>query len=165
MADRDDTDELPAVTEAIGPVDDGGTRPADAPAATTGAAPPVPSERPARFAGARRRALLWDAGYSLVSGLVLLVMYASDRPIESLPDWSSLVTGVLVVFWSGILAAIAAGGVGRSATLLVGLVNLLVGSAAFAFGWFATDVPSLAVVVAAQVIAIGLVQVLASVRR
>lgn len=172
MAERDDTDELPAVTEVIAPVPPESTprapsRSVEQPGVATDPeqAPVDGNIRPARFAGARRRALLWDAGYCVVSGIVLLVLWASDRPIESLPDWSTLVTGVVVVVWAGILTAIAAGGVGRTATALVGLMNLLVGGAAFGLGWFNTDVPALAVVVAAQVVGFGVVQLLASVRR
>ncbi len=165
MADRDNTDELPAVTEVITPVDRRRGSRADAPGAATEPVTPSAPDGPSGFARARRRALVWDAGYSIVSGLVLLVLYASDRPIESLPDWSSLVVGVAVVFWSGILAAIAAGGVGRAATALVGLVNIAFGAAVFTYGWFDTDIPALVVVVAAQVIGIGLVQLVASLRR
>lgn len=76
-----------------------------------------------------------------------------------------MVVGVAVVLWAGILTAIAAGGVGRTATALVGLVNLLVGGGALLFGWFTLDVPALAVVVAAQVVAFGVAQLVASVRR
>ncbi len=165
MADRDNTDELPAVTEAITPVEQRRAPRDEAPVPATEPVVPRAADGPTRFARARRRALVWDAGYSIVSGLVLLVLYAADRPIESLPDWSSLVVGVTVVFWSGILAAIAAGGVGRAATALVGLLNIVFGSAALTYGWFDTDVPALVVVVAAQVVGIGLVQLVASLRR
>lgn len=121
--------------------------------------------RPARFAGARRRALLWNAGYCMVSGIVLLVLWAADRPVESLPDWSSLVSGLAVVVWAAVLVAIAAGGVGRTATALVGLINLVVGVVGVGLGWLYPEVNTLAVVVAAQVAVVGVVQLLASVRR
>lgn len=186
MAQRDNTDELPPVpteplaaptggwrrdlaarepTEVITAADDDGRVDPRDDAATGRVPDATPDPKPARFAGARRRALLWDAGYCVVSGIVLLVLWASDRPVQGLPDWSSLVTGVAVVVWAGILAAVASGGVGRTATALVGLVNLLAGGIAFALGWFNTDIPTLGLVVAAQVVAFGVVQVMASVRR
>ncbi len=132
---------------------------------TSAAGATASAARPHRFGPARRRALLWDAGWCAVTGLVLLVLWASDRPVAVLPDWASPVTGVAVVVWAGVLVAVAAGGVGRPATALVGAINLLVGSAIVAWGWLDLDVPTLVVVLAAQVVGFGLVQVLASVRR
>lgn len=134
------------------------------PATSDGATVAAEAPRP-RFGPARRRALLWDAGWCLVTGMLLLVLWASDRPVAEFPEWVTLGVGVAVVAWAGILGAIAAGGVGRPATALVGMINLLAGGGAVAWGWFDLDVPTLAVVLAAQVAGFGIVQLLASVRR
>lgn len=187
MAERDDTDELPPVpTPAPVPPPDRTERVPTEDLATTriptdeGAATPVEvptrgrrgradaseqEERRGRFGPARRRSLMWNAGHGLVSGLLLLVLWAGDRPVDVLPDWASLAAGIAFVLWAGILAAAAAGGVGRTATALVAFLNLLVGGVVLTLGWLTVSIPTLVVVVAAQVVGIGVVQLLATVRR
>ena len=183
--DDADTDELPATSQVF-------RVPADSPAAPGGptgqgvAADPVGSPRgeyprgdndlvvrepevvattrPARFASSRRRALLWDAGWCLVTGVVLLVLAAADRPVDYGPPWATMVAGGAGVAWAAVLAGAAAGGVSRAVTTLVGLVNLAVGVGGFVLGWATPAVPTLLVVLAAQVAGFGLLQLVASLR-
>lgn len=121
--------------------------------------------RPAQFTGARRRTLLWESGYLAVSGMVLLVLWAAGRAIENAPDVAALAGGIVVLVWAGILVGIAAGGVGRTPTALVGVINILVGVAGFTVGWFNESVPVTAMVLAAQIAAFGVAQLVASVRK
>ncbi len=120
---------------------------------------------PARFARARRGALLWNAGFSGVAAIILLVAWASGRAIDNAPDSTPLVLGVVLLVWTGILVGIAAGGVGRAPTIVVGVVNVIVGAIGMTLGWFNEGVPVLALVVAAQVTGFGIVQWVVSVRR
>lgn len=132
---------------------------------TTTPGAPEPSERPARFAGARRRALLWNAGYAAVAGAVLLLLWGTGRPVDMLPDSVTLVGGIVALVWTGILVGIASGGVGRTPTALVGVVNVVVGLVGFAFGWMNDDVTVLVLVFAAQVAGFGVVQWTTTIRR
>ena len=123
------------------------------------------AQAPVRFARARRGALLWNAGYSGVAAIVLLVAWAAGRAIENAPDTTPLVLGVVLLVWSGVLVGIAAGGVGRTPTVVVGVVNVVIGAIGLTLGWFNEGVPVLALVVAAQVAGFGVVEWVVSVRR
>lgn len=132
--------------------------------------PSMPSDaaaedKPAKFAAARRRALLWNAGYTVVAGAVLLLLWGANRPVDNLPDSITLVAGITTLVWTGILVGIASGGVGRTPTALVGLVNVLMGLVGFAVGWVNEDVSVLVLVLAAQVVGLGVVQWMTSIRR
>lgn len=128
-------------------------------------ADPTDHTRPARFTATRRRTLLWESGYLAVSGTVLLVLWAAGRAIENAPDAAALAGGIMILVWAGILVGIAAGGVGRTPTALVGVINILVGVAGFTVGWFYESVPVMAMVLAAQIAAFGVAQLVASVRK
>jgi hypothetical protein len=118
-----------------------------------------------RFAGARRRALLWNAGWVVVAGAVLLLLWGTNRPIDGLPDTVTLVAGILSLVWAGILVGIASGGVGRTPTAIVGVVNVVVGLVGFTVGWINEDVSVVVLILAAQVAALGVVQWTTTIRR
>lgn len=138
--------------------DDGAGTPAPAP-------DDAAEDRPAKFAAARRRALLWNAGYTIVAGAVLMLLWGANRPLENFPDTFTLVAGIAALVWSGVLLGIASGGVGRTPTALVGLINVLAGLAGFALSWVDDSVPVLVLVLAAQVVGFGVVQWMTSIRR
>lgn len=122
-------------------------------------------DTPARFARARRGSLLWNAAYVGVAAVVLLLASVSGRVIDNAPDSTPLVLGIGLLLWTGILVGIAAGGVGRTPTTVVGVVNVVVGAIGFALAWFNEGVPILAMVIAAQVAGFGVVQWVTSIRR
>lgn len=172
--DFDDTDELPSTSQVFEvPVDSPASPTASDRAADRAATTPLPSRatdvaetrrttrdpvdevatgaRPARFASSRRRALL--------------VLAAADRPVDYGPTWATVVAGVVAILWAAVLAGAAAGGVSRATTTLVGLLNLGVGAGGFLLGWVRPDVPTLLLVLAAQVVGFGVLQLVASLRR
>lgn len=118
-----------------------------------------------RFAAARSRVLRWDAGYCAVAGGVLVALWADGRAIEGLPDWFALGGGLALVAWAGVLWGVSLGRVAKATTLLVGMLNMAAGGAAFAWGWLDAGVSQVVLVVAAQVAVLGLWQLLTSVRR